>query len=386
MLEVHPSDSHIAIAPLAGPIVLLVASLERDGAETQLVLLARQLQDWGWPVRIVAMLPINGFGTDIDDLEVQYLGMTRSGINPGAVLRFIQLVKDERPAALVSFTNPANLFGRIVGHLCGIPVIVSSIRGERLGGRLRTLAMRLTARLDTLTTANSTAVGASLVRRRLVAEERLRVIPNGIDLRRFLAQHDGAPELGAAPDDFVWLAVGRLSPSKDYPNLLQALHLLTDAPRHKLYVVGVGELREALAREAEALGLTERVTFLGRREDVPSLLAAADAAVLSSVHEGMPNVLMEALAAGRPAVATDVGGVREVMIDGMSGYVVPPRRPEALAEAMARLMAQPAEVRSAMGAAGRSHVASHFSVTAMAERWRALLATEIAVRTPRLTV
>jgi len=366
------------------PILLLVGSLERDGAETQLVMLAKRLQEWGWPVRIVAMLPIDAFGDELDGLDVHFLGMRRRGVNTTAIRRFLRLAGEQRPAALVSFTYPANLFGRLAGRFARIPVIVSSIRGERVGGRAKELAMRATARLDSVTTTNSSRVARSLMERRLVAGRRVEVIPNGVDLRRFAGVADARDRVRAAigvPEGaFVWLAVGRLEPVKDYPNVLRAMTRLTRAPAHRLYIAGGGSQRADLERLATALRVSERVTFLGARSDVPTLLAAADALVLPSANEGMPNALMEAFAAGTPAVATDVGGVREILVSGESGFVVPPGDAAALAAAMDRLMQLPPSALRELGASGREHVERRFSVAAMAGRWRDLLTSEIASR------
>lgn len=374
-------------APGTRPVVLLVGSLVRDGAETQLVMLAKRLQAWDWPVRVVSMLPIDGFGAELDDLDVHFLGMRRGAANVGAVGRFLSLMREKPPSALVSFTYPANLFGRVVGRAARIPVVVSSIRGERVGGRTKELMMRATARLDTVTTTNSSRVAHALVERRLVRRGRIQVIHNGVDLRRFDAQSDGRErmrrELGVDDGTFVWLAVGRLEPVKDYPNLLQAMARLGRAPEHRLFVAGGGSQREALEAQAAALGVAGRVTFLGPRQDVPRLLTAADAVVLSSAHEGMPNALMEAFAAGRPAVATDVGGVREVLADGESGLVVPPHDPDTLALAMERLMEIPPSALRELGATGRQHVEARFSVGAMAGTWRDLLTREIDRRERR---
>ena len=181
----------------------------------------------------------------------------------------------------------------------------------------------------------------------------------------------------------MWLAVGRLEPVKDYPNLLQAMALLRPAPEHRLYIAGGGSQREALASQAAGLGLADRVAFLGPRPDVPRLLSAADGVVLSSAHEGMPNALMEAFAAGRPAVATDVGGVREVLVHGESGLLVPPLDAAELAAAMQHLMELPPEALEELGASGQRHVEARFSVGAMAGSWRDLLAAEISSRDPR---
>lgn len=366
------------------PVTLLVASLERDGAETQLVLLAKRLAAWGWPVQLVAMLPIDAFGSELDGLEVHFLGMGRRAFDPAAALRFVRLLRRHRSRALVSFTSPANLFGRLVGRAAGAPVIVSSIRGERVGGRAKELAMRLTARFDSVTTTNSERVAASLARRGLAGGRQLQVIPNGVDLRRFTGRPEvrgqTRSELGADDATFVWLAVGRLEPAKDYPTLLAALARLGAAPAHRLYVAGGGSLRSELEARAETLGVAERVRFLGARSDVPRLLAAADAVVLSSAHEGMPNALMEAGAAARPAVATDVGGVREVLRDGEGGLVVPPGDPEALAEGMRRLMAMGPLERARLGDAARHHITAGYSVDAMARSWQALLTERLEAR------
>jgi glycosyltransferase involved in cell wall biosynthesis len=155
---------------------------------------------------------------------------------------------------------------------------------------------------------------------------------------------------------------------------------LSNAPDHRLFIAGSGSQRAALERLAAELRVSERVTFLGARSDVPALLAAADALVLSSANEGMPNALMEAFAAGTPAVATDVGGVREIMVNGESGFVVPPGDAEALAAAMGRLMELPPSTLRELGASGRHQIEKRFSVAAMAAKWRDLLASEIAVR------
>jgi glycosyltransferase involved in cell wall biosynthesis len=176
--------------------------------------------------------------------------------------------------------------------------------------------------------------------------------------------------LGVAPEEFVWLAIGRLLPQKDYPTMLQALQPLARTAR--LFIAGRGPLLDQMKQLAEQLGLDSRVSFLGVRDDIAALLAAADGFVLSSAWEGMPNVVMEALAAARPVVATSVGGVPELVQPDVSGYLVPPRNPGALSQAMNRLMALPPEQRREMGLAGHRHVAANYALETMAQRWMTL--------------
>ena len=178
-------------------------------------------------------------------------------------------------------------------------------------------------------------------------------------------------ELGLAPGEFLWLAIGRLWGQKDYPTLLRAFQPLANAPA-RLAVAGRGPLLGELQRQAAQLGIASQVTFLGVRHDIAALLAAADGLVLSSAWEGMPNVVMEALAAATPVVATQVGGVAEVVEAGKSGFLAPSGDPNALSRAMRQLMSLSEEQRRQMGLIGRDHVADHYSLQAMADRWLAL--------------
>jgi glycosyltransferase involved in cell wall biosynthesis len=139
-----------------------------------------------------------------------------------------------------------------------------------------------------------------------------------------------------------------------------------------LLIAGDGPLRETMENMAQELGAEKYVKFLGIRRDIPQLMNAADAYVMSSAWEGMPNVLLEASATGLPIVATDVGGNREVVLDGITGFLVPPRNPEALAEAVLRMMDLPEEKRREMGKAARKHVEDNFSLDRVVDMWEAL--------------
>jgi glycosyltransferase involved in cell wall biosynthesis len=177
----------------------------------------------------------------------------------------------------------------------------------------------------------------------------------------------------AAGGNFIWLAAGRLSPAKDYPTLLRAFaQLRASNPSARLWVAGQGTKAtlEALEAAAASLNLTEQVSWLGLRRDLPALLDAADAFVLSSAWEGMPLVVAEAMAMKKAVVATDVGGVRELV--GEAGAIVPPHNPEFLAEAMQSVMHQPAELRRAQGFAARLRIQQHFNLDSRADEWEAL--------------
>jgi glycosyltransferase involved in cell wall biosynthesis len=224
----------------------------------------------------------------------------------------------------------------------------------------------------------SAAVGDSAVALG-APRERVTVIPNGVDVERF-ATAVADPDLGGGNGVPLVGSVGCLAARKDYGTLLEALALLAGkGTRFRAVLVGDGKERAALERRAGELGLASHVRFLGERPDVERVLPALDVFVLSSREEGIPNALLEAMAAGRPAVATAVGGTPEVMVDGRTGWLVPPRDPAALAQALGEALADRAEARrrgQAAQAAARESLGIETMVARHERFYRQALARE----------
>jgi glycosyltransferase involved in cell wall biosynthesis len=197
---------------------------------------------------------------------------------------------------------------------------------------------------------------------------RIRVVPSGVDVARFVAPPGARAALraawGAADGDVVALVVGVLEARKGHATLIDAAGRLGRDVPLRLVFCGTGSQEAALRAEAAARGVG--VGFLGFRDDVAACLAAADVAVLPSLQEGLGVAALEAMAAGRPVVATRVGGLAEVVVDGETGRLVPAADPAALADALRTLAHDPA-ARARMGAAGTARVAASYSVAAMAE-------------------
>jgi glycosyltransferase involved in cell wall biosynthesis len=358
-------------------VLLLSTSLGLGGADRQILYLAKALLASDYDVRLVTMVPPEEMGRQAlaEGLPITSLNMQRGRADAQSFRRFVSLLRDWQPHVLTSFMYHANILGRVAGRMAGVPLIVSSIRSERNGSTFRDWLMRLSNWMDDCCTINSRQVADSLAQRRLIHRRKSRVIPNGVDLAALTPAADDRlrvrNELAVAPAEFLWLAIGRLLDQKDYPTLLQAFQPLAQSPA-RLAIAGRGPQQEELQRQARDLGIAQRVTFLGVRHDIPALLGAADAFVLSSAWEGMPNVVMEALASATPVVATQVGGVQELVEPGESGLLVKPGDPNALSAAMRRLMTLSVEERRSMGVRGRNHVASHYGLTAMAGRWMSL--------------
>jgi glycosyltransferase involved in cell wall biosynthesis len=347
------------------------------GADKQLLSAAEEMHRRGHEILIVSLTPLGPMGLEARHLGIptESLNMRRGLPDPRGMVRLVRLVRAWKPDVLHSHLVHANLMARALRLFVRLPVLVSTLHSVYdEGGPLLMLAYRLTNRLVDLMTIVSETAANGFVAKGTIPRELLRVIPNGVDLDRF---HNVAPSARQAirgtvglGDQFVWLAVGRFETAKDYPNLLRAFaDVHRENPGSVLVLVGRGELQAETEALSQDLGLTACVRFLGVRHDVPELMSAADGYVLSSAWEGMPVVLLEAAASGLPVVATDVGGIREVVRDQESGFLVPRRDPASLALAMLRLMGLSAAERSQMGERGQAHVRAHYGLGRVVNGW-----------------
>jgi glycosyltransferase involved in cell wall biosynthesis len=289
----------------------------------------------------------------------------------GFAKRFVALFS---PDLIHSHTFPANIFARMLTLMLrtrGVaPRLVNTIHNVDEGGWHRMLIYRATDCVADQITAVSRAAADRFVRVHAVSARKMRVLTNGIDTEVFspdrMRRKRMRIEMKAAKA-FVWIAIGRLVPAKDYPNLLQAFDEVRIAdPAVRLWIAGEGDLDAWRAAHPDAVE-SRGVEALGLRRDVAALLDAADGFVLSSAWEGMPLALAEAMAMEKIVVATDVGGVRELV--GESGIIVPPRDSAALAASMVRAMTMGEMERRIMGRESRKRVAGHFSIAGKAEEW-----------------
>lgn len=364
-------------------ILFLTTSLAYGGAETQIVELATRLKARGREIVLVSMLPPQAYVEELKEtrIPVYSLNMLRGVPDPRAIFRLAGIVKKFRPHILHSYMIHANILARIVRFLAPVPVLICSARsiderGERWSERWRILAYRFTDSLCDLTTQVSQTGLERYVRIKAVPKHKICYIPNGVDTERFRpdpATRERLRKVLELRDDFVWIAVGRFDPSKDYPNMFQALaQVVNKNPTTKLLVVGYGPLLPAIESLAKELRIDSQIKFLGVRRDIPELLNAADAYVMSSAWEGMPNVLLEAASTALPIVATDVGGNGEIVLHGRTGFLVPPRDPNSLAKAMLKLMNLSESERKKMGEEARKHIEANFSLDRVLDMWEAL--------------
>ena len=359
-------------------IAMLTTGLAPGGAEAQVFRLSLELQRRGWELAVVSLLPPVACVDALEDagVAVLSLGMRPGAPDPRGLLRLASALKRLRPGVLHSHMFHANLLARVARLLCPVPVVVSTLHSAAespssgsSGTRRRDWLYRLTDPLADAVVAVSRAAADRHVSCGAVRSAKLRVIPNGVDTTAFRPDLERRArvrrELGLQ-SEFVWLATGRLMWKKDYPTLLRAFASL---PNATLLIAGAGPQEAELKRMAAELGANAR--FLGRVDDMPALMNAADALALSSVVEGLPMALLEAASSGLPAVATDAGGVREVLGEGEAGFVVPPGDPAALAAAIERLAALPADQRAHMSASARAIALARFDLSVVVAQWEA---------------
>jgi glycosyltransferase involved in cell wall biosynthesis len=354
----------------AFPVIHLITELDSGGAQTALL---RYLTDHDRSrYRPTVVCLYNGDQVVAQQIralgiEVVDVGMTRP-YRLDALWRLYRLLRKERPSILHCWMVHANLLGRLVGRLARVPVIITSRRNVEIGGPWRERAKRLTRHLDHAVIAVCDLARQAEIERTGVAPDKVNTIYNGIvpfpevsaeivaQLRHDLSMSEAAP---------VVVCISRLHPQKGHDDLLRAWQQVTAVyPQTYLLIVGDGERRSELELMAAQ---QPHIYFTGQRNDVPQLLALSRLLVLPSLWEGLPNVVLEAMAAGLPVVATAVGGTPELVIDGETGLLVPPRDPAALAQAIVTLLTD-SDLAQRMGENGRLRVADRFTIGQMVQK------------------
>lgn len=358
------------------PIALTITDLDVGGAERAMTSLALGLDRRRWSPLVVNLSAEGALAGAIREagIPVQSLGLGRRSLLRG-VAGLAGALRRHRPALVQSFLFHANLLTRLAAPAAGSPWVLGGIRVAERRKCWHLTLDRMTSRLACGSVCVSRDVMRFSVERGGLDPARLTAIPNGVDPSRFDVSPADRASLGVPGDAFLALAVGRLDVQKGLPDLLDAVErAAADAPALRLAAAGDGPLRGWLESEVAARpGLAGRVRLLGRRDDVPALMRAADLLVHAAHWEGMPNVVLEAMAAGLPVVATAVEGVDELVAPGETGWIVPPRDPDALALAI-REAAADRDAAGRMGRAGRARARAEFSTARMVGRYESLWA------------
>ncbi len=375
-------------------MLFLVTQMELGGSQKMMLRIADGIRGEGCEVfagcfyykNTLNRMP-DELGLPVIDFHLKEPGRTnllkRAWLFVSGYYRLYRFLRKERIDVLQTFCYYANVLGVLVGRCARVPVIITSQRNAyHSKGRVALLIDRIAASLTTKVVAVCKAVEQFSIENERFRPDKILSIPNGIDMAAVCAQHvDVAKkrqELGLDANRLIFGCVARLHPRKGHEYLLRAFpSVLESVPHAALLLVGDGTEKNKLEHLACELDIGDRVTLLGWRTDVSELIECFDVFVLPSLEEGFPNVLLEAMARGKPVIATDVDGNVEVARDGVTGLLVPAADTAALAGAMLSMANDP-DVMARYGQQGRALVEREYSLARTIERFRELYLAEAA--------
>jgi glycosyltransferase involved in cell wall biosynthesis len=359
-------------------VLHVLNTLQTGGAEYLVLNLARALDRERFPMMVCSLQGDGEIGEELRRLGVPvFVLQRRVGIDPRLVPWLIALIRREKVDIVHTHNVAPWLYAGIAGRLAGAAVCHTEHSSLFPEQRALKQAERVLGRIS-----KAVICDGEDVRRQLVLQQRLWprnvvTVYNGVDTGLYGQPVDrvaGRRALGLDPDALVVGTVARQEPVKDQSTLLQAFGAAATAvPNARLCLVGDGSERQALENQARQPALAGKVHFLGRRADVASLLPLFDIFVLSSISEGLPLTILEAMAAALPVVATAVGAVPEAVLDGQTGKVVPAKDPHRLAAALTDLLRDPTLARR-LGAAGQKRARELFDLKVMTSRYQDLYA------------
>ena len=360
-------------------VTYVIGELGKGGAEYQLVELLRGIDRRQFAPTVVSLSEGGYWAGPVRELGVRLHELPqRRRFEPARLRGLRTLVRATRPHLLHTILWSGNAYGRLAAWGLDVPVVLAAERNVVRRPAWQVVLERLLDRWTTAYLVNAAAVADEMCERGGLPRAKMHLVPNGIDLTR-LPPYDedrrrARERLGFVPGRRLVAQVGRLAPQKDHPTFLHAVARIADEMSDvDFLIVGEGTLRSELERRAAELGIADRVRFLGLRHDVPSLLAGVDVLTLTSRWEGLPNVVIEAMATGAAVVATDVGGCRELVGTDEAGQLVGVGDVDAVARALRRLLRDEAARLRGVRAA-RARIEADLTVERMVARTQALYA------------
>ena len=299
-----------------------------------------------------------------------------------AFYKLYKLIKSEKPDIVHTHTAKAGTLGRIAAWLADVPVILHTFHGHVLAGyfgKLKTLVFilieKILARISTRIITLSNELKKELIEIGIAREKKIEVIPLGLELRPFMEGGffgEFKKELELSEDTVLIGIVGRLVPIKGHKYFLEAAKIINQGSgvrgqELRFVIIGDGELRKELEDYTKKLGIANDVVFTGFRRDLPKIYSDLDIVVLSSINEGTPVSIIEAMASGKPVIATNVGGVSSLVENNINGFLINPQDVQALSDAIIKLL-NDSDLRQKMGREGRSSVFPRYDISQLVKR------------------
>jgi len=355
-------------------ITYVITDLKTGGVPLHLLRLSVAIRERGFDPRVISLAPPGPVTQQLADAGIETTDCGATGVGDlAAIWRLARHLRNTRPDLVHSFLFHANAACRLAVPLAGrsLARLICEIQTVEVERRWHLTVEGMLHRLGACVVGNSPAVVSHLQRCAHIAPSRLRCVPGGVDVEQIRAAAPADRQALGIPDTLrIVMWVGRMDPVKGLDELIDAFAVVAKSIDARLLLVGAGEYAGAVRRRIETHGLQERVMLLGRRDDVPSLLKIADVFVFPSRTEGMPNALLEAMAAGRAIVTTDVPGCRDVIVHQENGLLVPSQDAIALSEAIRRLLSD--QALSSRLAHSAENSAAHYGFDRTVDRYEAL--------------
>lgn len=367
-------------------IVFCITELDAGGAERALTQLVTNLDRSQWDSHVICLGPRGHFTDVLEAAGIPVICLNAGGLLslPRVLFQLTRWLSRLRPELLQTFLFHANILGRVAAYWARVPIVVCGLRVAEYRSRWYGRIDRWTNSIVTTNVCVSQGVADFSAQRSKLPVNKIVVIPNSVDISRFANSTPAdLTELGIPANSRVLISIGRLEHQKGIDILLDAIAAMTvDSPKRvdaisrvpadtHFLIVGDGPDAHRLREQADRNRISHCVHFAGRREDVPALLAASVALILPSRWEGMPNVVLEAMAAARPVIATRVEGIAELIQDEVTGLIVPVEQPEALAKAINTLLSDPQFLASA-GRRSQDVVVNGFAVPTVVQMYSEL--------------
>jgi sugar transferase (PEP-CTERM/EpsH1 system associated) len=358
-------------------VAYLIHRLRLGGLETVAVELANGLAPDRFETSVISFATPDPLQNHLQTSRVRLVALHKSeGNDPAVIYRLYRVLRELRPHIVQTHNWGTLLEGVVAARCAGVPIVVHAEHGTIQGGQWRLLIQRLLWRAVHKVLCVSQAHRQRLAAAVNFPSNDLLPILNGVDTATFTPRPADKEtiraDLGWEVDPLYIGTVGNLRPVKNQALLLQAVQQVCARYSHvRVVIIGDGPLRTQLIHLAEALGIHKQVRFLGARSEIPELLNAMDIFVLPSLSEGLPMSVLEAMSCGLPVVATRVGGMSEVVVDGQTGLLVASEDTQQLTRALETLVQQQ-DTRMTLGQQGRKRVMEHFSLHRMVRDYQTL--------------
>lgn len=354
-------------------VLFIIWSLERGGSERFLVALVKHL-DRSKIHPVVCCLNWKGsWAGELEERDIEVIALNKKAkFDLKAFHKLVRIIKQGEFNIVNTHLWAADVFGRLAAIFAGVPIIISTAQNVDIWKKWWHRSIdRVLSYKTAKVIAVSEAVREYYHKKIGIPLSKIEYIPNAIEIERYENVGDVGylrKELGLRENDFVIICVGRLVAQKGQRYLLEVVSSIKNKyPGLIILFAGSGEDEPELRNLASRLGVSGMVRFLGQRSDIPQLLHLSRVLVLSSLFEGLPLCVLEAMAESKPVIATDVGGTRELVVDNQTGFIVPSKDARSIANAIEKIIQQPQKAK-AMGEQARNRVRERFSIEASATK------------------